>query len=155
MHTVCLKSGFRQETIGGINLPNALYFITVPTASPRSPSGTAISTTLITLTWTPPPAIDINGEIRFYLVEVTEVITGRMFTFHAVDTFINIGPLRAGNLYSCRVAAFTIALGPFTARFTVRSVETGKYGSTNMSVWITAIRILMLASVRVITLRVF
>ena len=72
---------------------------------------------------------------------------GRMFTFHAVDTFINIGPLRAGNLYSCRVAAFTIALGPFTARFTVRSVETGKYRSTNMSVWINPIRILILVSV--------
>ena len=86
-------------------------------------------------------------------MEVTEVITGRMFTFHAVNTFINIGPLRAGNLYSCRVAAFTIALGPFTARFTVRSVETGKYGSkiqTNMSVWL---KLTTVTGLRVITLR--
>ena len=65
-------------------------------------------------------------------MEVTEVATGRMFTFHAVDTFITIGPLRAGNLYSCRVAAFTIALGPFTSRFTVRSMETGKKIQTSI-----------------------
>ena len=128
MHTVCLQ--FRQKVNDiYINVTTCnISIFTVPMAAPRSPSGTAVSTTLITLTWTPPPAIDINGEIRFYLVEVTEVITGRMFTFHAVDTFINIGPLHAGHLYSCRVAAFTIALGPFTSRFTVRSVETGKNG---------------------------
>lgn len=99
----------------------------VPTAMPRTPSGIAISPTLITLNWIPPPAIDINGLIRFYLVEVTEVVTGRFFTFHAVETFINIGPLNAGYVYRCRVAAYTIALGPFTDFFYVRSMETRKH----------------------------
>ena len=46
--------------------------------------------------WSPPPAIDINGVVDFYLVEIFEVLTGRMFTLHAVEQHIIVGPLHPG-----------------------------------------------------------
>ena len=94
-------------------------------AAPISLTGIAISPTLITLSWANPPAITINGAILFYFVEVTEVLTGRTFTFHAVDIHITIGPLHAYYEYICRVAIFTTALGPFSGYFSVYSGETG------------------------------
>ena len=85
-----------------------------------------MSPTVITLEWDSPPAVDINGDIEYYLVEAEEVYTGRMWTFHAVDVHINIGSLHAYYVYSCRVAAFTIDLGPFTNYYNVYSGEKGR-----------------------------
>ena len=98
----------------------------VPSAPPQSPSGSALSTTVITLTWDLPPAFDINGIIEFHLVEVTEIYTGISWMFHAVDTHINVGPVHPYFVYECRVATFTVGLGPFTAVFYVTSGEASK-----------------------------
>ncbi len=95
-------------------------------ASPISPGGVAVSSSLIQLLWKKPPEIDINGAILFYLVEVREVRTGRNFTFHAVDVQIVVGPVHAYYEYICRVAIFTTALGPFTSYFSVFSGEAGR-----------------------------
>ena len=101
---------------------HAIYFI-APVASPISPGGITISSSLISIFWTNPPEVDINGAILFFLIEVREVATGRDFTFHAVDTQIVIGPLHPYYEYSCRVAIFTISLGPFSGYFSVFSGE--------------------------------
>jgi hypothetical protein len=77
--------------------------------------------------WSPPIAIDINGVVDFYLVEVFEVFTGRRFTLHAVELHIIAGPLNAGYAYRCRVSAFTVGQGPFTNYFIVYSQELGRY----------------------------
>ena len=90
------------------------------------PSGFPVTSTLITLQWAPPPVEDINGIIVFYMVEVTEVLTNTSWTFHAVTTHINIGPLHPYYTYRCRVAAFTIGVGPFTTFFLVNSGEACK-----------------------------
>ncbi len=96
-------------------------------ASPILPGGAAVSSTLISIFWTNPPDIDINGAILFFLVEVREVATGRNFTFHAVNTQIVVGPLHPYFEYSCRVAIFTTALGPFSDYFSVLSGEDSEY----------------------------
>ena len=70
--------------------------------------------------------MDINGDIEYYVVEVEEVYTGRMWTFHAVDVHINIASLHAYYVYRCRISAFTIALGPFTSYYNVYSGEKGQ-----------------------------
>ena len=77
--------------------------------------------------WSPPPAIDINGVVDFYLVEIFEVLTGRMFTLHAVEQHIIVGPLHPGYAYRCHVSAFTIGQGPFSNFFIVYSQELGRY----------------------------
>ena len=86
-----------------------------------------MSATLITLTWDPPPHIDINGDIDYYVVEVQEIYTGQMWTFHALDTHINAGPLHPYYAYKCRVAAYTVEQGPFTGYIKVYSGESGMY----------------------------
>ena len=102
-----------------------VFFHTVPAAAPQSPSGNAQSPSVITLEWDPPPEVDINGDIEYYVVEVEEVYTGRMWTFHAVDVHINVGSLHAYYVYKCRIAAFTIGQGPFTNYYNVYSGEKG------------------------------
>ena len=100
-------------------------FPIAPSAAPQSPTGSALSSDTITLEWDPPPTVDINGEIEYYVVEVDEVYTGRMWTFHAVDDHINIASLHAYYVYRCRIATFTIALGPYTSYYDVYSGEKG------------------------------
>ena len=73
------------------------------------------------------PAEDLNGILLFYLVDVTEVVTNNSWTFHAVLTHINIGPLHAYYTYRCRVAAFTVGVGPFTPFFYVNSGEAREF----------------------------
>ena len=98
---------------------------TAPSAPPRNFTGTAISSSLISLSWSDPPPIDINGNILFYLVTVTEVYTGQNLTFHSTANQITIGPLHPYFEYSCAVAVYTISLGPLTSRISVWSGEAG------------------------------
>lgn len=100
------------------------FFPPVPSRAPQSPRGNAISPILIDIIWEPPPAIDINGEIDFYIVEATEIITGQFMTYHAVEDHI-FAPASPGYAYRCRVAAFTVGQGPFTDYFIVTSQELG------------------------------
>ena len=103
-----------------------IFFVySAPSGAPQLPSGRAISPYLIDIMWSPPPEVDINGVIEFYLVEVVEVLTGRMWTLHAVEEHIIVGPLNAGYAYTCHIAAFTIGQGPFTNYFIVHSQELG------------------------------
>lgn len=107
-------------------LSGRIVILLVPTAAPQMLSGFPLTSTLLRLTWSPPPAEDVNGVITFYLVEVTEVISNTLWTFHAVQTSINVGPLHPYYNYQCRVTAFTIGTGPFTSFFYVTTGETCK-----------------------------
>ena len=90
------------------------------------PSGFALTSTLITIMWSPPPVEHINGIIDNYLVEVTEVITNNTWVFYAGRmTSINVGPLHPYYTYRCRVSASTTGPGPYTAFFYVNSGEAG------------------------------
>lgn len=96
---------------------------TVPTAPPETPSGSPITSTLITLRWDPIPLEHLNGILRFYLVDVVEVITNNSWTFHSVQNHVNIGPFHPYYTYRCRVAGFTVGVGPYTSFFYVNSGE--------------------------------
>ena len=101
---------------------------TVPSAPPQSPSGVANSPNQVTLTWSPPPRIDVNGDLQYYALQVTEVETGRRWTFYTVDTFITIGGLHPHFNYRCQVAAHTVlGSGPFTNPFYVQTRESGMF----------------------------
>ena len=62
--------------------------------------------------------------IEYYHIEVTEILTGQVATNHTINDHIRV-PARPGKDYNCRVAAFTVGLGPFTDYFTVTSQESG------------------------------
>jgi hypothetical protein len=92
-----------------------VQFMTIenaPSAPPQNLIGSAQSDTIIDLTWTRPPAVDINGVIRFYSILVEESETGRSWSFTHIEPEISIGSLHPYYNYECRVAAFTVGLGP-------------------------------------------
>jgi len=94
-----------------------------PSAPPQGFSGSNQSSTAIFLSWSPPPAIDINGVINYYTVELDEVWTGRSLEFHPTSMNISITALHPYYVYQCRVAAFTVALGPFTSNLQIVTGE--------------------------------
>ena len=93
-------------------------------------SGSPLTSTLITLRWSPIPSDHINGIVRFYLVDVTEVVTNTSWSFHAVQTHINVGPLHPYYTYRCRVAGFTVGLGPYSMFFYINSGEACEFQVT-------------------------
>lgn len=81
------------------------------------------SPTLLRFEWSPPPAIEENGLIRYYIVRLTERHTGREWTFFVVDDNINVGNLHPYYFYDFIVAAHTIGLGPYSDVHTVLTDE--------------------------------
>ena len=100
---------------------------TVPSSPPLRPFGYAESSSVIRLTWEPPPPIDINGNLVYYVAEVIEVETDRFWKFYAVDTHINIASLPPYSQYKWKVAAHTIGIGLFTDLNSVFSGEERKF----------------------------
>ena len=97
----------------------------VPSAPPQSLKGIAVSSTVIMLTWSSPPLIDVNGIIRYYVVKIMEKETSLMWITEATDSHINITSLQPYHNYEFEVAAHTIATGPYTDPVTVQTMEAG------------------------------
>ena len=96
-----------------------------PSAPPRSLSGIAINSTVVILTWTLPPLIDINGIIRNYVIRIRERETSQVWIFQTTNSHINVTSLHPYYNYECEVAAHTIATGPYTNPVSVQTMEAG------------------------------
>ena len=105
-----------------------------PSAPPQSLSVIAISSTVVILTWSSPPLIDINGIIRNYFIRIRERETSQMWIFQTTNSHINITSLHPYYNYECEVAAHTIATGPYTNPVIVQTMEAGnQYSATACS----------------------
>lgn len=98
-----------------ITLPQA-----PPSTAPANINGLAIDHSSISLQWDPIPAPQANGIVRLYVVKVTERETGITFEHNSTTTSIVLRSLHPDYVYECRVAAFTIALGPFSTIFAIQ-----------------------------------
>ena len=96
-----------------------------------------LSSTSISLSWSPPPLDQQNGIIRFYRVSITEDETGVVISRVATSTSITVTSLHPYYTYQCSVSAFTIGDGPATSESTVRTLEDG----------ITLLRLTILAAI--------
>ena len=96
-----------------------------PSAPPRSLSGIAISSTVVTLTWSSPPLSDINGIIRNYVIRIWERETTQVWILQVTNSSVNITSLHPYYNYECEVAAHTIATGPYTDPVSVQTMEAG------------------------------
>lgn len=76
--------------------------------------------------WEPPPPIDVNGILRYYVVEITERETGSIFDVIAIDQDLHFGSLHPYYNYDCRVAAYTTGSGPYTDAIAVQTAEARK-----------------------------
>ena len=79
------------------------------------------------ISWDPPPALTQNGIIREYSVIIHNVKSGVNLTFFTVHTQLNVSVLSPYTTYSVKVAAITIASGPFTNTSNVTTLQDGTY----------------------------
>ena len=86
----------------------------------------AIDHSSISLEWDALPTLLLNGILTAYVVNVTERETGTTFEVNATTTSIVLDSLHPDYVYECRVAAFTIAPGPFSTVFAVQVLMAGK-----------------------------
>ena len=102
-----------------------VYFPTAPNGAPRNLSGVSSSSRRIYLTWHPPPEALTNGIIREYYVNVTDTVTGEVQLLSSQSEVLEITNLHPYYTYKVAVAAYTVALGPFTDQITVQTLEDG------------------------------
>ena len=105
---------------------NLLQFI-VPGGPPLLVRGQSISPTSLMLTWDPPLQELRNGIIQQYTIWITELETGRSITLTSGSTTVNVTSLHPYYTYTCRVAAETTAIGPFSSPTVIQLPESGKY----------------------------
>ena len=100
----------------------------MPSGPPESLTVSVESSTLILLSWEPPPPYDRNGEIVYYLIHMYEQETGRFWTLPVFNarTSAYVGSLHPYYHYECRVAAHTTALGPYSNSTVSLTDEEGK-----------------------------
>ena len=99
-----------------------------PSAPPQNLSGFAVDHTSISLSWSPPPVHLQNGNITHYEINITERETGLVFQYTTTNTSIVISSLHPDYIYDCIVAAFTVALGPYSVSMSVRVLMAGEIG---------------------------
>lgn len=92
---------------------------------PTNIRGLAIDDSSISLEWDALPPLLTNGIVTAYIVNVTERETGYTFERNATGTSIVLDSLHPDYVYECRVAAFTIAAGPFSTIFAVQVLMAG------------------------------
>ena len=94
--------------------------------SPQNPSSAVRTSRSIYCTWNPPPQEDQNGVIIEYRINVTEVITGRIFVVTSTTTSVEITSLHPDYVYTWVVTAVTVGVGPYTSTSTIRTPEDGE-----------------------------
>jgi hypothetical protein len=92
-----------------------------PSSSPTALSVSSVTSTSFYLSWTDPLPVYQNGLIRQYLINITELDTGNVYSYSAITTEYNIWFLHPYYYYTCTVAAVTVAAGPFSDAVTVQT----------------------------------
>ncbi len=103
-----------------------MFYLAAPSTPPQNIDGFAIDHTTIRLMWEPPPLYFQNGLVTQYTINVTERETGFTFQHTTPNLEILISDLHPDYIYECRVAAVTIAEGPFTEVFAIRALVSRK-----------------------------
>ena len=95
---------------------HVIPFPTVPSTSPLLVRHKVLSSTKLVVQWSPPNSQDQNGEIHHYSLELNDTI-GVRTVIGTSHTVFNLHPYY---IYNYRVAAFTVALGPYSQWRSVR-----------------------------------
>lgn len=116
-------------TLGSNSLPSTPFFLLLPAAPsspPRSVAISAVTSTGFLVSWSAPPTVDHNGNIRSYLLNLTEENTGDSVQFTSNTNSLRVESRHPYYNYTCVVAAVTVAAGPFSTPATVTTLEDGK-----------------------------
>ena len=107
-----------------------LHFLhTGPSVPPVNTSGYSLSSTSITLSWSPPPLEHQNGIIRSYIINSIELETSAIYSYTSFATGptveLTVNALHPYYTYQFTITAVTIGSGPPTEIFTVQTQEDG------------------------------
>ena len=103
------------------------FSLTVPTGPPQGVEVRSENSTTLVLSWQPPAPENQNGIIVHYIVNITEMETGRLLSFTAVNTTtLSVTMLHPFYTYTCIVAAVTVGIGPYSTTVEVELPEDGK-----------------------------
>lgn len=78
------------------------------------------------VSWDAPPTEHQNGEVRQYIVNITEDNTGLMWQEGSETRELKLNSLHPYYNYSCQVAAVTVSMGPFGETITVTTLQDRK-----------------------------
>ena len=96
-------------------------FASDPTSPPSNLSGHTTFSSILELSWAPPPVLDQNGVITSYVVKVCALETDTVWTMFALEESIQIGSLNLSYSYNFTVAASTsVGIGPFSQGITLK-----------------------------------
>lgn len=132
-----VKSGTAMVSLATL-LPAALHYYVlfflhdlslslVPNAVPEDVTVENVLSDTILLSWEPPPVEEQNGAIQSYVIEVTEIDSGREYNVTSLVTTHAVGSLHPYYTYSFRIAAVTIGIGPYSLPVNTTTLEAGKY----------------------------
>ena len=85
-----------------------------------------VTSTSLTLNWNPPGFDKVNGVIIYYQIIVIEVETGYTYNYTSYSTTLSLTQLHPAYTYQCSIAAYTVALGPYSEPFNVTTAEDGR-----------------------------
>ena len=97
-----------------------------PDDSPQMLAVANISATSITASWQAPSQDQHNGIIRHYTVVLQDTVSGKETTWTSLGTTTTISGLRPFTSYSCKVAAYTVSLGPYSALVYATTLQHGQ-----------------------------
>ena len=100
-------------------------FFPAPSGSPANFQTTALDSRSIQLSWDPLPLALQNGIVRQYIVTIVD-IAGDARVINTTATSVNIAALNPFTMYTCTVAAETIAVGPSTLPVQLVTPQDGK-----------------------------
>ena len=64
-----------------------------------------------------------NGIVRHYEIEIENGTTGEVHVMETIATSITIYSLKPFSVYLCRVAAVTVATGPFSIDLNITTLQ--------------------------------
>ena len=81
----------------------------------------------IVFNWEPPTFGDQNGQIRFYKIAVFDIILQDQIivTVEPEQNQFLVDMLHPYRSYDCRIAAVTVATGPYSTAITITTHEDG------------------------------
>ena len=86
----------------------------------------AVSSSGFLLSWSAPPAVNHNGIIRNYTINIMEENTGRQLQFTSNTNSQRVESLHPYYNYTCVVSAVTVAAGPYSAPVAITTLEDGR-----------------------------
>ena len=100
-------------------------FFPAPSGSPANFQARPLDSRSIHLSWDPLPLAQQNGIVRQYRVTIVD-IAGEARVINTTATSVNIAALNPFTMYTCLVAAETIAVGPSTSPVEIVTPPDGK-----------------------------